>query len=184
MKPYVLVLLMGAIACFAELIRRGKASGLPLRPLLPLSPGAGNGRATEPAMGRAMRRQVLVLSLLLSVLTIPTPGFAAQTHDAEVEIGTSLICDTRAQVERFVALYDGDAKRAVDSVNAAEHNPTACAVTTMAYVRGPRLATARAKDASFQIVPILVLGLVTEDGLKSVTPAPFFSVFEIDEIGV
>jgi hypothetical protein len=89
----------------------------------------------------------------------------------------------QAEVERFVSLYDGDRKRAIDSVNAAEHDPTACAVTTMAYVRGPRLSKAR-KDTSFQIVPILVLGLIPEDGLKSVPPAPFFSVFEIEEIGV
>jgi hypothetical protein len=129
-------------------------------------------------MSFAPRRGLLVLPLLL-LLSLP-----AQGRDVEVQVGTSLICDTRAQVERFVALYDGDAQSTVDTVNAAEHNPTACAVTTIAYVRGPQLATARAKETTFQIAPILVLGVVTEAGVTSVTPAPFYSVFEVEEIGV
>jgi hypothetical protein len=117
---------------------------------------------------------VMPLALLLSL-----PARAQ-----EIEVGTSLICDTQQQVERFVTLYDGDAQSTVNSVNAAEHNPTACAVSTMAYVRGRQLARARNKDTTFQIVPILVLGVVTEEGVESVTPAPFFTVFEVEEIGI
>ena len=130
---------------------------------------------------------LVVPSLLLwglPVVSFPVMGVPAQARELEVEVGTSLICDTRAQVEQFVALYDGDAQSTVDTVNAAEHNPTACAVTTIAYVRGPQLATARGKETSFQIAPILVLAVVTEAGLTSVPPAPFFSVFEVEEIGV
>lgn len=118
------------------------------------------------------------LALLMLPLFFDMPAQAQ-----EVEVGTSLICDTQEQVERFVTLFDGDAQRAVNGVNAAEHDPTACAVSTMAYVRGSKLATARSKDTTFQIVQILVLG-VTESGVQSVTPAPYFSVFAIDEISV
>jgi hypothetical protein len=123
-----------------------------------------------------------LLVLVLSMLQV-APARAQELAD-QVEVGTSLICSTREQVERFVALYDGDSQSSVNSVNAAEHDPTACAVSTMAYVRGRQLATARNKDTTFQIVPILVLGVVTESGVESVTPAPFFSVFEIEEIGI
>jgi hypothetical protein len=119
------------------------------------------------------------LALLMLPLFFDMPAQAQ-----EVEVGTSLICDTQEQVERFVTLFDGDAQRAVNGVNAAEHDPTACAVSTMAYVRGSKLATARSKDTTFQIVQILVLGVVTESGVQSVTPAPYFSVFAIDEISV
>jgi hypothetical protein len=129
-------------------------------------------------MSFAPHRGLLVLPLLL-LLSLP-----AQGRGLEVEVGTSLICDTQAQVERFVALYDGDAQSTVDTVNAAEHNPTACAVTTIAFVRGPQLATARGKETTFQIAPILVLGVVTEAGVTSVSPAPFYAVFEVEEIGV
>ena len=121
----------------------------------------------------------------LTLLALPLLAFLGSPAQAqEVEVGTGLVCDTQEQVERFIALYDGDAQSTVNSVNAAEHNPTACGVTTMAYVRGRQLATARNKDTAFQIVPILVLGVVTEAGVESVTPAPYFSVFEIEEIGV
>ena len=122
------------------------------------------------------RLAALVLPLLAPL------GLSAQAR--EVEVGTSLVCDTKEQVQRFIALYDGDAQSAIDRVNAAEHNPTACAVSSMAYVRGPQLATARSKDATFEIARILVLGIVTEAGVKAVTPAAFFSVFEVEEIRV
>jgi hypothetical protein len=122
-------------------------------------------------------RITLLVTPLVLLLSLPARA-------QEIEVGTSLICDTQEQVERFVTLYDGDAQSAVNGVNAAEHNPTACAVSTMAYVRGRQLARARNKDTTFQIVPILVLGVVTEEGVESVTPAPFFTVFEVEEIGI
>ena len=125
-------------------------------------------------MSFASRPGLLALSSLLLM------GIPAQAQ--EVEVGTSLVCDTQEQAERFVALYDGDAQSTVGSVNAAEHDPTACTVSTMAYVRGRQLARVRNKDTTFQIVPILVLGVVTEAGVESVTPAPFFSVIEVEEV--
>jgi hypothetical protein len=127
-------------------------------------------------MSLAPHPGLLVLPLLLVL------GLPAQAQELEVEVGTSLVCDTQEQVERFVTLYDGDAQSAVDGVNAAEHDPAACAVSTMAYVRGPQLGTARNKDTAFEIVRILVLGVVTDAGVTSVTPAPFFSLFEIEEL--
>jgi hypothetical protein len=110
--------------------------------------------------------------------------FAVPVQAQEVEVGTNLFCDTQEQVERFVTLFDGDTQDAVNGVNAAERNPTACAVSTMAYVRGPKLAIARSKDATFQIAKILVLGVVEEDGVHPIKPAPFFTVFTVEEIGI
>jgi hypothetical protein len=127
-------------------------------------------------MNSVQRAGLLVLPLLL-MLNFPA-------HAQEVEVGTGLICDTREQVEQFIALYDGDSQGTANKVNAAEHNPTACVISGMAYVRGRKLAQARSKDATFQIVPILVLGIVTEQGVESVKPAPFFSAIEVEEIGV
>ena len=49
-------------------------------------------------------------------------------------------------------------------------------------MRGPKLATTRSKDTTFEIVRILVLGVVTEEGVQTMTPAPYFSVFAVDEI--
>jgi hypothetical protein len=121
------------------------------------------------------------LAPLIVLLFLAVP---ASAQEIEVEVGTNLFCDTREQVERFVALYDGDTQNAVDGVNAAERDPSACAVSSVAYVRGPKLATARSKNTAFQIVKILVIGVVAEDGVHAVEPASFFSVITVEEIGV
>ena len=125
---------------------------------------------------RFSRSLLLVLSLLLA------PCFPAHAQDVEVASGP--ICDTQEQVEQFVALFDGDAQSTAEKVNAAEHNPTACVVSGMAYVRGRSLARARTKDTTFQIVPILVLGVVTANGIQTVAPARYFSAIQVEEIGV
>jgi hypothetical protein len=77
---------------------------------------------------------------LLAVLIAPSCG-SAQAMDYEV--GTSLICDTQTQVERFVAVLSGDTQAAIDAVNSEEQNPTACALIDVAYLRGAEIGMAR-----------------------------------------
>jgi len=56
----------------------------------------------------------------LTLLALPLLAFLSSPARAqEVEVGTGLVCDTREQVERFVALYDGDPQSTANSVNAA-----------------------------------------------------------------
>ena len=114
----------------------------------------------------------------LAFLSLPIADLPT-AHD--VQVGTALVCDTQQQVERFVAVYAGDAASAASAVNAEEHDPSACGMASMAYVVSPPLTTARTKDATFQIVKIIVLGVVTEDGVRPVKPAPFFSAVEVYE---
>ena len=131
---------------------------------------------SESPFKHVWRGVLLALPLVLALC------YAAKAQ--EVEITKGLICDTQQQVEQFIALYDGNAKDTAEKVNAAEHNPTACVISGMAYVRGRNLATARTKDTTFQIVPILVVGVVTENGVQAVAPARFFSAIEVKEIAV
>ena len=51
---------------------------------------------------------------LVAVVIGPLCGSAQAT---DYEVGTSLICDTRSQAERFVALFSGDTQAAIDAVN-------------------------------------------------------------------
>jgi hypothetical protein len=123
------------------------------------------------------------LRVLLLVPSVLCFGPAAQAQ--EVQLGPSLICNTEKQVERFIALYDGDTQAAVNAVNSEVQDPTACGVVNTAYVRGRQLATARNKDTTFGVVEILVLGIVDEEGsVESVTPAVFYSPFAIEEIEI
>jgi hypothetical protein len=93
----------------------------------------------------------------------------------DYEIGTSLVCDTRGQVERFVALYSGDMKDTIKLVNAEEHD---------AFVRGTELGTARHGDDAFQVVHILIVGVSTDNGVQAVRPAAYYSLFRIKEFAV
>jgi hypothetical protein len=99
----------------------------------------------------------------------------------KIEVGTGIVCDTQKQMERFVALFHEDAEAAVKAVNAEEDDPNACVVGTIAYVRGPDIATARTHNATFQIVRVLVVGIFIEGGFRATVPAAFFSVEKVDE---
>jgi translation elongation factor EF-1beta len=123
---------------------------------------------------------------LRALLLVPSVLFVDPAAQAqEVELGPSLICNTEQQVERFIALYDGDTQAAVKAVNSEVQDPTACGVVNTAYVRGRQLATARNKEIAFGVVEILVLGIVDEEGsVESVTPAVFYSLFAIEEIEI
>jgi len=72
----------------------------------------------------------------------------------------------------------------VSAVNAEEHDPKACGIATVAFVRGPELATARSKDATFKIVRIVIVGLRTSSGFQRVVPAAYVSLFRIEEYAV
>jgi hypothetical protein len=105
----------------------------------------------------------------------------APTRADEVETSTGVICNTQKQMERFVVLNDADPQGAIRAVNAEEHDPTACAVASLAFVRGGNPVTVRKRDATFQIVPILVVGVVTPDGVRGIIPAVYFSLFKVEE---
>lgn len=109
-------------------------------------------------------------------LTLSTPSRA---HN--IEVGTGVFCDTQKQVERFVAVLSGDARAAMNIVNAEEKDPTACVLGTAAYIRGPEVATARSRSGTYHIVEVLLVGFLTEFGFQTSGPAASFSVEQVDE---
>ena len=73
---------------------------------------------------------------------------------------------------------------AVSTVNTEQHDPNACVIATIVYVPGAPLATATSKDKMFHIVPVLVVGIVTVEGVQAVEPAQFFSAEEVEGFGI
>jgi hypothetical protein len=59
-----------------------------------------------------------------------------------LEVGQGIVCDTPAQVERFVALRDGgrDVTDALQTVNNGSHDSTACDVTLVAFTDSKPIA--------------------------------------------
>ena len=135
-------------------------------------------------MNAARRFAALAVPVLLLLGQPAQAQQQEQGQGQQIEVGTNLVCDTEAQVEMFVALYDGDVQGAADRVNAEVANPTACVVTAMAYLRGPQLATARNKGMSYEIAQIIVLGVVTDSGLQPVNPSAYYSLFKVEGIEV
>ncbi len=73
------------------------------------------------------RTMSYTLGIALLSLLLCSPARAQK-----IEVGTGIFCDTQKQVERFVALFDGDARTAMNAVNAEENDPTACVMGTIA----------------------------------------------------
>ena len=127
-------------------------------------------------MNRAAR---FALAIALAPLSLRSPASAQQ-----MEYGTTLICDTQAQVERYITLFNGEAQTTVNQLNAEEQNPNACELGTVAYLRGPEIKTTRTPTRAYQIFRILVVGLETSSGVQRVQPASFFTLVEIREFAV
>lgn len=127
--------------------------------------------------------RVAVLSLLLAMPAQAQDATKPQDHGNQrnIEIATSLICDTPEQVERFVALFDGNAELAINTVNDEAQSPNACVVATAAYVKGEERATARSQVGTFQVYQIFVVGVVTLNGMQAVQPAEFFTLMPVEE---
>jgi hypothetical protein len=109
---------------------------------------------------------------------------SAQVWASDYEVDTSLVCDTQAQVERFAAVFTGDAQDAVRVVNAEEQSSSACVIKNVAYMRGTRLGMVRHGDSAFEIVRILVIGIETENGILPVRPSVYFSLFSVKEYAI
>src|ERR1700741_4294691 len=119
----------------------------------PASNGCGAASKLCPCCHRRRKEDDMKPALYLALLSLIVFDPA---RAQEYEHGTALLCDTQSQVERYVALFNGEEQSAIDAVNTEEQNPTACALETVAFMRGPELGTARNKEDAFQIVRILV----------------------------
>lgn len=126
----------------------------------------------------------VALRVLLFCFFLVTPAAAQQQlSEANIQVGTTVICDTQQQMERFVVLFDGDFASAMSKVNLEENNPTACIGATMAYVQGDELSKAKSTTkGTYCIVRVLVLGITTPMGFQAIKPAAFFSIVKSEEV--
>jgi plastocyanin len=106
---------------------------------------------------------------------------AFKSKALDTEYNTGVICDTQKQAERLAMLLDGNEHTAIAMVNAEERDPSACAVETVAFVRGASLSTARSKADTFAVVEILIVGADHGRGFQSVAPGAYFMLVKIDE---
>jgi plastocyanin len=106
---------------------------------------------------------------------------ALKSKVLDTEYDTGVVCETQKQAERLAVLLDGNEHTAIAMVNAEERDPSACAVETVAFVRGASLATARSRADTFAVVEILVVGVDHGSGFQSIPPGAYFMLVKIDE---
>ena len=125
------------------------------------------------------------LSLIagFSMLIAVSAASADEVAAPQIEYGTSLLCQTPEQAERLVANLDSDMGLALRKVNAGVQVP-ACQTVPVAYVRGQTLATLRSKDATFQMVRVLVVGVGSPDDFRAVAPGVFVALVKVKEFAV
>jgi hypothetical protein len=130
----------------------------------------------------AMTTKSTLKTLMFAAASIVLGALPLRAH--EIETGPIMICDTQAQVERFVTLFDGNTQNAIVAVNSEEQNPTACAIADIHYVSGPEVGTVRSRTDAFRIVPIIAVGVSTPMGPRSVKPAIYFTLVKVKEFAV
>jgi hypothetical protein len=129
----------------------------------------------------------LTATLFAGVSILVTSAFAGDSPSGEprpalpIEYGKGLVCHTQEQAEQLVARLGTDIDAATSTVNAGEHDGDACGIASLAFVRGGDLETVRNKDATFQIVEILVVGVETPKGFQAVVPAVFVALRKVNE---
>jgi plastocyanin len=109
---------------------------------------------------------------------------AFRSNALDTEYDTEVICDTQNQAVRLAMLLDDNELTAIATVNAEERDPSACAVETVAFVRGAILAAARSRVDTFAVVEILIVGADLGNGFKSIAPGAHFMLVKIDERSV
>jgi hypothetical protein len=129
-------------------------------------------------MNFAVRLAALSLLLAAPLQAQESTEPPALDKQQNIEVGTNLICDTQQQVERFVAIFDGNAEAAINTVNEEAKTPHACVIATTAYLKGEELATATAGNGggTIKVMQITIVGVFTIGGFQAVQPAEFFSL--------
>ena len=127
-----------------------------------------------------------IACLVAGASFLASAAFADGTEQKtpEVEYGTSLICQTEQQAAQLVAHLDTDMHAALTDEDAEVAVPPPCQAATVAFVRGQMLGTLRTRDAAFQMVRVLVVGVGAPNEFRAVTPAAFISLIKVVEYDV
>ena len=122
-------------------------------------------------------RTALTIALLSLFAAVPAQAY-------EVETGSIMICDTQQQIERYVQLFDGNRDEAIKAVNTEASNPTACALTNVAYVQGETIGMARSTTDGYKVIQVAVVAVNTGAGFQLVQPTVFYTLVKVKEFAV
>lgn len=115
---------------------------------------------------------ILRAALLCLFCSLPVATLAQETHQ-----GRGLVCDTQAQVEKFLEV--ADQPTALQQVNADD--PTACGVLPVVFIEGKEVSRITTKHGTFRVVSILVIAVITPNGPQRIPPMPQFTLVAVSK---
>jgi hypothetical protein len=105
----------------------------------------------------------------------------ADQQQKAIELGVGLICNSEAQVERYLALHvkDESPAEAIKAVNAEVQDPNACALAAIAFVRGEEGKAVPAPGGQLKITQVMIFATQTPAGWQRVPPIlQYTAIFE------
>jgi hypothetical protein len=141
----------------------------------------------EPALEATMRFPSMLIwgaAALLFAGGVARADQAATQPNAPgnngATVGVGMICNTADQAKQFLNLRakGADARQAMTAVNQQAHEPRACGVAAVAYIRDQTLATQAVNDKLLQIVRINVIAGYNQSGWHRIAGAVQYAVVE------
>lgn len=109
----------------------------------------------------------------------------AQTFVAEdIKVTSGVFCDTQRQMERVVHLLGStEMDDAIMITNQEAGDPVACVGQVLAYIPGPEIAVTQTWSEGIHILQVIIVGVMTKEGVQEIKPAPAYSIERIAERG-
>jgi hypothetical protein len=113
---------------------------------------------------------VLARAMLWALLLCFPVGANAVEAAPSLEVGIGLICNSEAQVQRFLALQGTKQplETAIQLINDEEHDPTACSVAAIAFIRGEEGSVVAVPGGQMKITQITIMAAQTPYGWQRV----------------
>lgn len=105
----------------------------------------------------------------------------AQQQDKSLEVGMGLICNSAAQVERYLSLHVANTSpdAAVRLVNDEAHDPNACALAAIAFTRGEQGKSVPAPGGVMKVTQVTIVAAQTPAGWMRIAPlVQYTAIFE------
>jgi hypothetical protein len=113
------------------------------------------------------------------------PVAATADEQKSVEVGVGLICNSEAQVQRFLSLNGAEksTEAVIQLVNTEAQDPNACSMAAIAFIRDKEGAAVPAPGGQMKITQITILAAQTPFGWQRVTGlVQYTAIFEkLDE---
>lgn len=95
-------------------------------------------------------------------------------------VGVGMICNTSEQAERFLDMRakGTDATQAMEAVNQEVHDPHACGLAAIAFVRDATVASKPVADKLVQVVRVNVVAGFDGDGWQRIAGMVQYAVME------